>query len=222
MVPGTDVVFYSSDGKVKTRTQYAMISLVSDDGLNSFGLFGERDLAFGTVTSVGATVPAFLSIAGSPITSSGTLAITLSGTPLPIANGGTGTATPALVAGSQIAITGSWPNQTIAVTPAIAWASLIDGATINTDASTGNNFKVTLGGNRTLANPTNLTSGTVINYRFKQDGTGNRTLAYGSKFKFPGGTAPVLSTAIDSVDLMVCIYEPTDDILMCNMLKAFA
>jgi hypothetical protein len=43
-----------------------------------------------TVTSVAATVPSFLSIAGSPITTSGTLAITLSGTALPVANGGTG------------------------------------------------------------------------------------------------------------------------------------
>ena len=44
----------------------------------------------GTVTSVAATVPSFLSISGSPITSSGTLAITYSGTALPVANGGTG------------------------------------------------------------------------------------------------------------------------------------
>ena len=44
----------------------------------------------GTVTSVAASVPAFLSIAGSPINTSGTLSITLSGTPLPLANGGTG------------------------------------------------------------------------------------------------------------------------------------
>ncbi len=44
----------------------------------------------GTVTSVAMTVPTFLSIGGSPITSSGTLAVTLSGTALPIANGGTG------------------------------------------------------------------------------------------------------------------------------------
>lgn len=43
----------------------------------------------GTVTSVAATVPAFLSITGSPITTSGTLAISYSGTALPIANGGT-------------------------------------------------------------------------------------------------------------------------------------
>jgi hypothetical protein len=44
----------------------------------------------GTVTSVDATVPSFLSISGGPITSSGTLAISYSGTALPIANGGTG------------------------------------------------------------------------------------------------------------------------------------
>ena len=43
----------------------------------------------GTVTSVAATVPAFLSVAGSPITTTGTLAISLSGTALPVANGGT-------------------------------------------------------------------------------------------------------------------------------------
>jgi len=44
----------------------------------------------GTVTSVAMTVPDFLSVTGSPITSSGTLAVSLSGTALPIANGGTG------------------------------------------------------------------------------------------------------------------------------------
>ena len=43
----------------------------------------------GSVTSVAATVPAFLSIAGSPVTTAGTLAITYSGTALPVANGGT-------------------------------------------------------------------------------------------------------------------------------------
>jgi len=44
----------------------------------------------GTVTSVAATVPSVFSISGSPITTSGTLAITYSGTALPISNGGTG------------------------------------------------------------------------------------------------------------------------------------
>ena len=70
----------------------------------------------GTVTSVAATVPNFLSISGSPITSSGTLAISLSGTALPVANGGTGTTSPALVAGTNVTISGTWPNQTINAT----------------------------------------------------------------------------------------------------------
>ena len=43
----------------------------------------------GSVTSVAATVPSFLSITGSPITTSGTLAISYSGTALPAINGGT-------------------------------------------------------------------------------------------------------------------------------------
>lgn len=41
------------------------------------------------VSSVALTVPAFLSVAGSPVTSSGTLAVTFSGSAIPIANGGT-------------------------------------------------------------------------------------------------------------------------------------
>lgn len=62
----------------------------------------------GTVTSVAASVPSFLSISGSPITSSGTLAITYSGTALPVANGGTGqtTASAAFNALSPITSTG--------------------------------------------------------------------------------------------------------------------
>ena len=33
---------------------------------------------------------------------------------LPVANGGTGTATPSIVAGTNVTVTGTWPNQTIA------------------------------------------------------------------------------------------------------------
>lgn len=49
--------------------------------------------AGGTVTSVAMTVPSFLSVSGSPITTSGTLAVSLSGTALPVANGGSGATT---------------------------------------------------------------------------------------------------------------------------------
>ena len=62
----------------------------------------------GSVTSVDATVPSFLSISGGPITGSGTLAISYSGTALPILNGGTGqtTASAAFNALSPVTTTG--------------------------------------------------------------------------------------------------------------------
>ena len=44
----------------------------------------------GSVTSVGLSAPAIFTVSGSPVTSSGTLALTYSGTALPTANGGTG------------------------------------------------------------------------------------------------------------------------------------
>jgi len=63
------------------------------------------------VTSVsGAGGTTGLTLTGGPITGSGTL--TLGGT-LVVANGGTGTASPSLVAGTNVTISGSWPNQTI-------------------------------------------------------------------------------------------------------------
>jgi hypothetical protein len=70
----------------------------------------------GTVTSVAMTVPSFLSVTGSPIIGAGTLAVSLSGTPLPVVNGGTGTTTPSLVAGTNVTISGTWPNQTVNAT----------------------------------------------------------------------------------------------------------
>jgi|ERR1700734_499143 len=112
----------------------------------------------GTVTSVALTTPTYLTVAGSPITTSGTLAVSgttgltqneVLATPngssgalsvrslvaadipaipltsgvsgiLPVANGGSGSASPALVSGSNVTITGSWPNQTIAASGTIS------------------------------------------------------------------------------------------------------
>jgi len=49
--------------------------------------------ASASVSSVGVSVPSFLSVSNSPVTTSGTIAISYSGTPLPVANGGTGAIT---------------------------------------------------------------------------------------------------------------------------------
>lgn len=85
--------------------------------------------------------------------------------------------------------------------------ALTDGATITPDFAEGNNFSVTLEGNRTLANPTNLTAGQSGAIVITQDGTGSRTLAYGSYFKFPSGSAPVLTTTASAVDVLVYFVE---------------
>jgi hypothetical protein len=86
-------------------------------------------------------------------------------------------------------------------------SALTDGATITPDFSVANNFSVTLGGNRTLANPTNLTAGQSGAIVITQDGTGSRTLAYGSYWKFPSGTAPTLTTTASAVDTLVYYVE---------------
>ena len=85
--------------------------------------------------------------------------------------------------------------------------ALTDATSIATDLSLGNNFSVTLGGNRTLANPTNIVAGQSGIIVITQDGTGSRTLAYGSYFKFPAGTAPTLTTTASAVDVLAYYVE---------------
>ena len=94
-------------------------------------------------------------------------------------------------------------------------ATLTDGATITPDFGANQNFTVTLGGNRTLANPSNVTSdkvGQVGSIFVVQDGTGSRTLSFGSNWEFIGGTAPTLSTAASAVDRIDYIVRSTTSI----------
>ena len=114
---------------------------------------------------------------------------------VPVAQGGTGAAT---LAGANIAVLNSAQTFTAAQRGTIT--VLTDGATITPDFAVTNNYSVTLGGNRTLANPTNITAGQSGSIFVSQDGTGSRTLAYGTNWDFAGGTAPTLSTAASSVD----------------------
>jgi hypothetical protein len=90
--------------------------------------------------------------------------------------------------------------------------ALTDGATITPDFSDSNNFSVTLGGNRTLANPTNLTAGQSGCIWITQDGTGSRTLSYGSYWDFTGGTAPTLTTTAAARDCLVYSVQSTTQI----------
>jgi hypothetical protein len=82
--------------------------------------------------------------------------------------------------------------------------TLTDGSTITPDFSLNNNMQVQLGGNRTLANPANLTVGKAESFSIDiyQDATGTRTLAYAWGYEFPGGSAPTLSTAGGTIDTL--------------------
>ena len=99
---------------------------------NSYGLYvnssaqlGQFSYGTGVFTALGVNV----GFAGAPVLFNGDLGTPTSGTAtnltglplttgvtglLPVANGGTGTSTPGLVAGTNVTITGTWPNQTIA------------------------------------------------------------------------------------------------------------
>ena len=88
-----------------------------------------------------------------------------------------------------------------------AVSALTDGTTITPDFAVANNFSVTLGGNRTLANPSNLTAGQSGIITITQDGTGSRTLAFGSYWKFASGTAPTLTTTASAVDVLAYFVE---------------
>lgn len=116
-------------------------------------------------------------------------------------------------------------SNTLPVTPAALLAAsapvaLADAATITPDLDTGSVFTVTLGGNRTLANPVNLAPGQSGMIVASQDGTGGRKLAFGSAWKFAGGT-PLLSTGANAVDV-ISFYVLSPTVLLCTLARAFS
>lgn len=89
--------------------------------------------------------------------------------------------------------------------------TLTDAATIAVDFDDSNNFTVTLGGNRTLGNPTNAVAGQSGSI-FIDSGTGGFTLAYGSNWKFAGGTVPTVSTGAGEIDRIDYIVKSATEV----------
>ena len=81
--------------------------------------------------------------------------------------------------------------------------TLTDATSIVLDFALGNNFVVTLGGNRTLEAPSNAVAGQSGQIHIIQDGTGSRTLAYNAAYQFVSAAAPTLSTGAGDVDILV-------------------
>lgn len=90
--------------------------------------------------------------------------------------------------------------------------SLTDAATVATDASAGNHFRVTLGGNRTLGNPTNGTDGQRVTWELIQDGTGSRTITLDTKFALGNDISSVtLTTTASKRDFLSAVYNSGAD-----------
>jgi hypothetical protein len=128
----------------------------------------------GLGTNVATALAVNIGSAGAPVVNGGVLGTPSSGTLtnatglplttgvtgiLPIANGGTATATPALVQGANITITGTWPNQTIAaagaaqVYPGAGIANSTGSAWGTSYTTTGTGTVVALATSPTLVTP---------------------------------------------------------------------
>lgn len=122
----------------------------------------------------------------------------------------------ASVAGSTLTVTAALSadvltgtNTTKAMTVgatygALTEVALTDAATISVDLSTFINAAVTFnvaGASRVMGNPANPKQGQTGYIRLIQDGSGSRTLSFGSNWKRQGG-APTLTTTANAVDVL--------------------
>jgi hypothetical protein len=86
--------------------------------------------------------------------------------------------------------------------------TLTDGATINWNTASGQVATVTLGGNRTMAAPTNLKVGTYILHVY-QDATGSRNITWNSVFKWAAGAIPSLTATANAHDVISFVSDGT-------------
>jgi len=157
----------------------------------------------GTVTSVAATVPSFLSVSGSPITTTGTFAITLSGTALPIANGGTGATT---LAGASIATySGTETLTNKRIDPRVTSAA--SASTLTPDISVSDVYAYTaLAAGLTINAPTGTPlDGDKLIFRLLDNGT-SRALTWNATYTVIGVTLPT-ATTISKTTYVGCIYN---------------
>ena len=89
-----------------------------------------------------------------------------------------------------------------------AVVNLADAATIAVDTSLGNDFRVTIAGNRTMGNPANPSNGQQIIFQVTQGSGGSFTLTWGSSYEFSATMPqPTLSTTAGQTDLLGFIYN---------------
>ena len=142
-------------------------------------------------------------------TSLGNAAVTATAAEINLLAGYVGSAVP------DYDVVGDWNKQ-----QNFGQSTLIDAANIAWDLDNNQSAVVTLGGNRTLDNPTNIVNGGAYTLVIVQDATGSRTLSYGTAYKFSGGSAPVLSTGANAIDVLSCVGHGGN--LLCTIAQDFS
>lgn len=84
--------------------------------------------------------------------------------------------------------------------------------------ATGNNFSFTLTGSIVLNNPTGVTTGQSGVIYIQQDGTGSRTVGFGSHWDFPSATAPTLSLTASALDVLTYSVRTSTSIVAAALI----
>ena len=114
--------------------------------------------------------------------------------------------------GTNLILTGAF-NQSLVALSFVAGTASVNGAASNM-------FSATVTGSEHLANPTNLLPGASYTFILTQDGTGGRTLSFGTSYLWPGGITGSLSTGANDVDILSAITDGTS--LYCSLTKDFS
>jgi len=99
--------------------------------------------------------------------------------------------------------------------------SLTYAASYTPDLNSFINGEMVLTGNLTLNNPTSAKPGQSGMIVFVQDGSGSRTISYGTAWKFPAGYNKALTTAASSVDILFYTVR-SSGYVACSLQKGYA
>lgn len=113
-----------------------------------------------------------------------------------------------VIAGSDAASAQASSAATLPDGFAPAVVALTDAPRIAVDASLGNDFRVTIGADRTMANPSNALDGQQIIFQVTQGASSPCTLTWDNGYEFSAGLPqPTLSTVAGQTDLLGFIYN---------------
>jgi hypothetical protein len=139
------------------------------------------------------------------------------GSPLATTAGGSGSSYASLAALLLALLASGGGTMGAVLAPKVV--TLADAATVTVNAALGNEFDLTLGGNRTIAAPSGLTNGQRLTFRIRQPSSGgpfSPAFASGAGgYSFGSGPAPAWSTAASACDVVAFDYDSVKNQLMC-------